>query len=81
MHFNMIHHISLHVGSLIISIFVGVLSIAPFKRHDTTRLNYLIRVSCICPWDMDWQIFLEVSPSPLFVQAKSIHASSAPSQS
>ena len=40
-HVNIIHYISLHVGSLIISIFFGVLSIAAFKRHDRTRLLFM----------------------------------------
>ena len=40
-HVNMIYYISLHVGSLIISIFLGVVAIVAFKRNDTTRLLFM----------------------------------------
>jgi hypothetical protein len=38
---NMIYHILLEVGRLIISIFRGVVAIDVFKRNDTTRLLYM----------------------------------------
>ncbi|HEY7108012.1 MAG TPA: hypothetical protein VH415_01145 [Nitrososphaeraceae archaeon] len=40
-HVGMIYHILLHLASLIISIFLGVVSLIAYKRHRSSRLLFM----------------------------------------